>query len=355
MRRRALILGLAAFVLEASLAVGWPGYATRAQSARAGAGVHVQIEAPSSRDAVWRTIFARPDEAPHPPDNPANAAKTALGHDLFRDPRLSGDGRRSCATCHDPRRGFSDGRPKGEGRSGASLGRNVPSLFNLAWGQRFFWDGRAPSLEAQALVPLLGSEELAGDVGLILSRLGRDPRLTERFLRAFPETPEISEATLLKSIAAYERTLISPETRFDRWVEGDDGALREPELAGFGLFVGKAGCVACHGGWRFTDDAFHDIGLPGPDPGRGAVPGGVPGLSEFKTPGLRELKWTAPYMHDGSLASLRAAVDHYAGGLIQRPSLAANIVRDLTLTEAEKRALMAFLESLSGDTSGPEN
>ena len=355
MRRRGLLLGLAAFVLEAPLAVGWPGYSARAQGARAGADALMRMEAPSSRDAVWRAIFARPDKVPHPPDNPANAAKVALGHDLFRDPRLSGDGRRSCATCHDPRRGFSDGRPKGEGRSGASLARNVPSLFNLAWGQHFFWDGRASSLEAQALVPLLGPEELAGDIELIVSRLGRDAGLSERFRRAFPETPEIGEATLLKSIAAYERTIVSPETRFDRWVEGDDGALGEPELAGFALFVGKAGCVACHGGWRFTDDAFHDIGLLGPDPGRGAVPGGVPGLAEFKTPGLRELKGTAPYMHDGSLASLRAVVDHYAGGLAQRPSLAANIVRGLTLTEAEKGALVAFLVSLSSDTSGPEN
>lgn len=308
-----------------------------------------------SRNAVWRAIFARPGEVPHPPGRAANTDQIALGHDLFRDTRLSGNGERSCASCHDPRQGFTDGRPKGLGLGGVSLPRNVPALFNLAWGKQFFWDGRAPSLEAQARFPLLAPNELAGDFPLLVSRLESDESVKEKFARAFPEQPRIGEVTILEAIAAYERTLVSPGTRFDRWVEGDDEALSAIEHQGFDLFVGKAGCVACHGGWRFTDDGFHDIGLPGDDPGRGAVPGGVPGLAQFKTPSLRELKHTAPYMHDGSLATLRAVVDHYTGGLVKRPSLAANVVRDLVLSEDEKQALVAFLGSLSSETDLPRD
>jgi len=307
---------------------------------------------PPSRDAVWRAIFARPLEASAPSD-PAAPERIALGHDLFRDTRLSGDGVRSCATCHDPAKGYTNGKPKGEGLGGITLARNVPAIYNLAWGKQFFWDGRAPSLEAQARFPLLAPDELASDFALMIARLASDPLMRERFLRAFPGEGEISERTILASIAAYERTLVSPPTRFDRWVAGDDQALTEEESAGFDLFVGKAGCVACHGGWRFTDDAFHDIGLKGTDPGRGAVEGGVPGLAQFKTPSLRELAYTAPYMHDGSLPTLRAVVDHYAGGLVPRPSLDPNVVRDLTLTESEKTALISFLRTLSTDAGPP--
>lgn len=308
-------------------------------------------DASVSRDAVWRAIFARPAAAPEP--GPAERERNALGHDLFRDGRLSGDGTRSCASCHDPEKGFTNGKPKGEGLGGVVLARNVPAIYNLASAGPFFWDGRAHSLEEQARLPLLAPNELAGDFTLMIGRLSRDPLMRERFKRAFPEQPEISEATILAAIAAYERDLVSPETRFDRWVAGDDGALTDAEREGFALFVGRAGCVACHGGWRFSDDGFHDIGLPVTDAGRGAVAGGVPGLAQFKTPSLRELVYTAPYMHDGSLPTLRSVIDHYSGNLIDRPSLAPNVVRHLQLTEDEKSALTAFLSSLSTDAGPP--
>jgi cytochrome c peroxidase len=318
----------------------------------ASAGVGAEDGALPSRDAVWRSIFTRPVDASAPSD-PASAEKVSLGHDLFRDARLSGDGARSCASCHDPAKGYTNGKPKGEGLGGIALPRNVPAIYNLAWSKQFFWDGRAASLEAQARFPLLAHDELASDFALMIARLTRDPLMRERFMRAFPDRAEISERTILAAIAAYERTLVSPPSRFDRWVSGDDEALTETESEGFDLFVGKAGCVACHGGWRFTDDAFHDIGLKGGDPGRGAVEGGVPGLAQFKTPSLRELTYTAPYMHDGSLPDLRAVVDHYAGGLVPRPSLDANVVRELTLTESEKTALISFLRTLSTDAGPP--
>ena len=298
---------------------------------------------PGGRDALWRMIFARPAA---PPPATASPEAIALGHDLFRDTRLSGNGKGSCASCHDPARAFSNGAKKGPGLDGQPLRRNVPSLYNVAWGKAFYWDGRAPSLEAQARFPILAANEMAGDFAAITARLGADAGMTKRFANAFPANPQISEATILSVLAAYERTLVSPATRFDAWVAGDDAALTRQEYEGFAIFVGKGGCVACHGGWRFTDDAFHDIGLASDDPGRGAIPGGFPGLAEFKTPSLRGVKTTAPYMHDGSLATLPAVADHYSGDFVRRPSLAANIRRDFTLTETEKRALVAFLRSL---------
>jgi cytochrome c peroxidase len=237
------------------------------------------------------------------------------------------------------------------GLSGAELGRNVPTLWGVGWSKAYFWDGRAASLEEQLPIPLLAEDELAGNFAVITDRLGRDPAMEERFRRAFPEAPGISPANIVAAIVAYERALVPPPARFDSWVSGDDGALSREEMQGFALFVGKGGCVACHGGWRLTDDGFHDIGLPGTDPGRGAVAGGVPGLPQFKTPSLRELASTAPYMHDGSLATLRAVVDHYAGGLVKRPSLAPNIVRDLELSESEREALVAFLGTLSSENA----
>src|SRR5204863_3407839 len=137
-------------------------------------------------------------------------------------------------------------------------------------------------------------------------RLEADNELVRQFRAALPEEPTASRDTVLEALASYVRSLVSPPTRFDAWIDGDAQALRLAEVRGFGLFVGKAGCVLCHVGWRFTDDRFHDIGLRSPDGGRGAMAGGTPGLRAFKTPGLRELAHTAPYMHDGSLATLEA-------------------------------------------------
>jgi cytochrome c peroxidase len=299
-----------------------------------------------TRETVWRAIFARPAGGPVAPDD---AAKVALGYDLFRDVRLSGSQRASCASCHDPAQAFTDGRKTAVGPGGAVLARNAPALYNLAWATSFFWDGRAGSLAEQAKVPILAPDELAGDFRSITQSLASDAAMSARFAAAFPGTSGVTETAVLDALAAYERSLVSPETRFDRWVAGDDAALTEQEMRGFDIFVGKGGCVSCHGGWRLTDDAFHDIGLPGKDLGRGALGAGAPGLPEFKTPSLREAARTAPYMHDGSLATLDDVVAHYAGGLALRPSLAPTVVRDLTLTHEEKGALVAFLKTLSSE------
>jgi cytochrome c peroxidase len=299
------------------------------------------------RDAIWRMIFARPEDAPGADGQISE--RIALGADLFGDKRLSGAADRACASCHDPAQGFSNGLARGIGRDGAPLKRNVPGLYNLAWGTAFYWDGRAPTLEAQARVPITEPNEMGGDFATIIKRLSHDAAVKSRFARAFPERPVVDEDNIVQALTAYERSLVAPMTRFDAWVKGEDGALSQVEQAGFAIFVGKGGCVACHGGWRFTDDAFHDIGLDSEDLGRGAIGAGASGLPQFRTPGLRELAWSAPYMHDGSKDGLRDVVDHYAGGFLARPSLAANVRRDLSLDGAEKEALVAFLLTLSSE------
>ncbi len=292
----------------------------------------------------WRTFFARPQVAA---PSEVELLRAALGKRLFRDTRLSADETRSCATCHIPDRNFTDGRPRGAGRDGTDLERNTPSLWNLAGARSYYWDGRAATLEAQAAIPIQHPNEMAGVWSEIIGRLKRDAELDVAFHAAFTERPAIQPVTVLAALAAYERTLVSPLTAFDRWVGGDDHAMGTDALAGFKLFVGRAGCVACHSTWRFTDDRFHDIGLASPDPGRGAVAGGVPGLASFKTPGLREVRWSAPYMHDGSKADLASVLDHYAGGLDRRPGVSSSLPRNLKLDRGERADLIAFLHALS--------
>jgi cytochrome c peroxidase len=293
-------------------------------------------------------MFARPSGAPpSPADNPSTPEKIGLGARLFTDVRLSGQGDRSCVSCHRPELAFTDGGRRARGLSGASLLRNTPSLWNLAWGGQYFWDGRAPSLEAQVAMPIAAADEMGGDWPTILARLQADADTVAAFRAAFADAEPVTPANLAAALAAYVRSLVSPRTRFDAWIAGDAGALTPAELDGFRLFTGKGACALCHVGWRFTDDKFHDIGLPGSDGGRGLVAGGTPGLAAFKTPSLRELARTAPYMHDGSLTTLEAVVAHYAGGLRKRPSLAPSLRRGLRLDARERADLVAFLRTLS--------
>jgi cytochrome c peroxidase len=228
-------------------------------------------------------------------------------------------------------------------------------LWSLAWSKRYFWDGRAPSLEAQVRAPIETAEEMGADWPTILARLEADAELVGGVRVAFGDGASISQDTIVKALASYVRSLVAPATRFDAWIEGDVKALSAAEVRGFRVFTGKAGCVLCHAGWRFTDDRFHDIGLRGTDPGRGAVPGGTPGLRAFKTPSLREAAHTAPYMHDGSLPTLSAVVAHYAGGFTSRPTLAPGMNRTLRLSPRERAELAAFLRTLSSEiaSTGP--
>jgi cytochrome c peroxidase len=298
--------------------------------------------------AALKAKFRRPAAIPFPTSNPYSDAKRALGETLFHDQRLSADGTFACATCHVIGKGLSDGRVTALGVPGRPLARHTPTLWNLAWAGPVFWDGRARSLEEQVAGPIIAPDEMAQPMAALIARLAKDKDYLRAFAKAFPKEPRVSEENLKKAIATYERTLVSPQTRFDRWVEGDGAALTAREVDGFRLFAGKAGCQSCHAGWSFTDHAFYDVGLAGEDRGRGAVLRLEQAEHAFKTPSLREAGRRAPYMHDGSIATLADAVKHYVEGITDRPTLSPDL-RKITLSRDEQVALVAFLGTLTSD------
>ncbi|MFO1074859.1 MAG: cytochrome c peroxidase [Geminicoccaceae bacterium] len=302
--------------------------------------------------ARLKALYARPGGTPFPADDPYTPAKAALGEELFHEPLLSRGGGIACVSCHDPAKGLADGLALGHGVPGTSLPRHTPTLWNLAWAPTLFWDGRAPSLEAQASGPIENPLEMAQPLAEGVALVAAEPRYREGFAAAFPERPVVDAVNLLAALATFERTLVSPPTRFDRWIAGDAKALSPAEQRGFLLFNGKAACANCHEGWALTDHAFHDIGLPGQDLGWGAVLGLAAAGHAFKTPGLRELGRSGPYMHDGRFATLDEVLDHYQDGVVQRPSLSPEL-RPMTLAAAERRDLLAFLATLTADEPTP--
>jgi cytochrome c peroxidase len=292
------------------------------------------------------TAYKRPDAIPSPADNPTTPAKVELGKALFFDPRLSGSGAISCASCHNPALGWEDGLDKGVGHAGAKLGRHTPTILNAAWIEPLFWDGRAATLEEQAKGPLQAPAEMNmphGDVVRVVSSI---PGYGPKFARAFANEP-ISIDTIAKAIAAYERTVVSGKAPFDHWIEGDEGAIPDAAKRGFVVYNTTARCASCHGGWRMTDDGFHDIGLPGDDLGRGKIAPGLAILERaFKTPTLRNITERAPFMHDGSIRTLEEVVEHYDHGFVQRASLSPEM-KPLKLSAREKSDLVAFLKTLT--------
>lgn len=296
--------------------------------------------------------YARPAGVPFPAGNPYTPEKAALGERLFHEPALSRGGGLACAGCHDPALGFADGQPLGRGEPGLPLARHTPTLWNLAWAPALFWDGHAASLEAQAKGPIENPIEMNLPAAEAAARLAAREDYRRAFAEAFPEAPRVDEANLLAALATYERTRVSPETRFDRWIAGDREALDPAEIRGFLLFNGKAGCARCHEGWAFTDHAFHDIGLFGDDRGRGAAIGLPAAEHAFKTPGLRELGRTAPYMHDGRFATLDAVLAHYEHGIVERLTLSRDLKR-IGLTPEERADLLAFLMALTAEKAEP--
>jgi cytochrome c peroxidase len=300
--------------------------------------------------AALKASFRRPEGVPFPADNPFSEAKRALGETLFHDKRLSLDESLSCASCHERGKGFADGKAQGRGVPGRPLKRHTPTLWNLAWSAPVFWDGRARSLEEQVAGPIESPDEMAQPLISVVTRLAADAAMARAFAAAFPETPQVNALNVARALATYERTFVSPSTRFDRWIAGDPQALTAGEVAGFRLFTGKAGCVKCHSGFAFTDYAFHDIGLPSEDRGRGAVLRLAVAEHAFKTPGLREIGRSAPYMHDGSLATLADVIRHYERGVVERPTLSKDLTRKLRLTQAERADLIAFLGTLTSES-----
>lgn len=291
--------------------------------------------------------FERPANVPAPRSNPVTPQKVSLGQMLFFDPRLSGSGAISCASCHNPALAWGDGLPRGIGHMGTTLGRRSPTILDVAFGEPYFWDGRAATLEEQAKGPLGSKSEMNMQAEAAIGRIAAMPAYQNAFAQAYPGQA-ISLDTIAAAIATFERTVVSGEAPFDRWVKGDESAVSDSAKRGFVLFNGKANCAVCHAGWRMTDDGFHDIGLPDDDRGRAAVAPGIEQLEHaFKTPTLRNVSQRAPYMHNGTVATLAAVIDHYDTGFVHRASLDTQM-KPLGLTAEEKADLLAFLDTLTG-------
>ena len=277
---------------------------------------------------------------PVPEGNPLTAEKIELGRRLFDDRRLSRDRTVACTTCHNPRRAFSSPQPLAVGVFGRRGRRNAPALINRGYGRGFFWDARTATLEEQVLKPIEDPNEMDLPVAVAAARVG------------------LSHAELSDALASYVRSILSGNSPFDRFINGDRSALSAAQQTGLRIFRGKGNCTACHVGPTFSDERTHNTGAAWrpstgsgqaafQDEGRFIVTGKNEDRGAFKTPTLRDVARTAPYMHDGSLGTLEAVVRFYDEGGRANPNLDPEI-RPLRFTTAETRALVAFLGSLSG-------
>lgn len=308
----------------------------------------LSVHASLADETIKRSDYQRPEAIPAPASNPLTTEKTTLGKTLFFDARLSRDKGMSCATCHSPDHRWSDGRVVPLGSEELEQPRRTPTVMNSAWLTALMWDGRASSLEAQAVLPITTPHEMNYNMKQLVERLNEIKGYQPLFEAAYGDA-EINTQRIAMALASFQRTLVSNISSFDRWVEGDEQAISTSAQRGFDLFNGKAQCAACHKSWRFTDDSFHDIGLDSPDLGRGkAIPVEVTIMQHaFKTPTLRDLPENGPYMHDGSMTDLEAVIKHYEDGGIERPSLSKEM-KPFELTEQQRADLIAFLKTLDG-------
>ena len=324
---------------------------------------------------------------PIPPDNPNTPAKVELGKMLFWDTRITGDASLSCATCHDPKLGWGDGQDIGRGYPGTSHWRNIQTIINTAYYNKLFWAGSSRSLEAQGETANRGAVAGNGERDMMEARLYQIPEYRKRFKEVFgDEWPLLKNAW--RAIAAFERTLVQRDTPFDRYMKGDKAALSPKAKQGLALFQGNAGCIQCHNDPLLTDQKYYNLGVP-ENPGFEEDPlkqitfryeqyaKGVheeiyrktktdlglfymakrqTDMSKFRTPSLRYTKYTAPYMHNGVFFTLEEVVDFYNNGggedqALKNFGLATKTkkLKMLNLTDEEKEALVAFLESLSGE------
>lgn len=277
----------------------------------------------------------------HPKDNLPTPEKIALGKQLYFDGRLSADNKVSCASCHDPAKGYSNGEQFATGVEGKKGGRNSPTVINSAYQTFQFWDGRAKSLEDQALGPIQNPIEMNLTLDAVVAKLNAIEGYKKQFQQVFGT--DVTSEGIAKAIAAYERTVLCGDAPYDRFKAGDKGALTEPAQRGMKLFFGKANCSACHSGPNFTDNAFHNIGVPGNDAGREAISKSVGDKGAFKTPTLRDLTKSAPYMHDGSMKTLEEVMAHYNKGGTAHDQLDEEIYA-LKLTPEQLADLVTFLK-----------
>ena len=307
----------------------------------------VTMFATGSIAAPAQNPWLRPETVPAPANNATTPVRVELGRNLFFDPRLSGSNWISCANCHNPALGWSDGLPTAIGNNMKILGRATPTLVNTAYNKIQMWDGRFRTLEEQALGPITAEGEMNQNLDEVLDKLSSIPGYVALFAAAYPGEG-ITKITLGKAIAAYERTIVSNDAPFDRWQRGSERAVDASVKRGFDVFKGKGRCETCHGGFNFTDDGFHNTGLKGnTDPGRYAKVPLKAMRGAFKTPTLRDIALTGPYMHDGRYATLEDVINHYDRGGDKGDNVDEQIQK-LGLTPQEKTDLLAFLHSLTG-------
>lgn len=295
-----------------------------------------------------------PDTALPPDNKPLDPRKVALGKMLFFDPRLSGNGTMSCGTCHNPALGWSDGLPTGRGHKGKVLERATPTIINVGFNKIFMWDGRAKSLEDQATGPIVNPNEMHNTVENMIKTLKGIPGYVKAFNEAFYGLG-INVNRYRTALAQFQRSVVANNSPFDRWIQGDASAMTAQQVRGFELFrnPGKGNCMVCHRPPNFTDNGFHNIGLPSfgnknPDLGRHGQVQVDMTRGAFKTPSLRNIAQTAPYFHDGSAKTLNDVIEHYITGGVVQTNLSPNMIKP-NLTKQDKKDLIAFLEALTGE------
>lgn len=288
---------------------------------------------------------------PIPADNPMTPEKVELGKMLYFDKRVSKDGTIACATCHDPKRGWAEDQPTSTGILGQKGGRNSPSVINAAYATSQFWDGRAATLEEQAVGPVANPIEMGSSMAEVTARLSKIPEYQQRFQKIFGTG--VTEKGFARAIAAFERTVLSGDSAYDRFQAGDKKALTNVQKRGLKVFE-KAGCANCHTPPLFSDYDFHNAGVgagkPKADEGRKMVTKKAEDTGAFRVPSLRDAAKTAPYFHDGSARSLEEAVALMASGGKDNPHRSSDFdaIRESKLTARDQKDLVEFLKALSG-------
>jgi cytochrome c peroxidase len=290
--------------------------------------------------------WVRPKIIPAPLNNSITKEKIALGKKLFFDPILSRANNISCASCHDPVKGWSDNDPLSTGDQGRQGTRNSPTILNSAYQFIYFWDGRAKSLEAQALGPIESHVEMNLDPKEAVKKLKKDAVYVAIFKKAFPNEA-LSTQTLAKALATFERSIVSGSSRFDQWIAGDSSKLNSQEAQGFRTFLQKGNCNICHSSFRFSDQSFNNIGIDNADKGRAEIKKRAIWKGTFKTPTLRNIANSAPYFHDGSVSSLEEAVKICGQGGRDKNASVTKILLDKNLTKSDVKDIVIFLETLS--------
>ncbi len=318
------------------------------------------VKRESVKSGAWQMTLPlglQADAAYIPEDNPMNEGKIELGKLLYFDPRLSKDATISCATCHNPFHGFADPGAFSAGVGRQLGGRNSPTVLNRLFSAEQFWDGRAKDLEAQAHGPLTNPVEMTmGSHDEVVAVVAGIKGYGPHFAKGFGD-PKVTMDRIAKAIAAYERTVVTGNSPYDRYQAGDKGALSASAVRGMELFNGRAKCSTCHASFNFTDENYRNIGVgmdaKKPDLGRFDFTKNEADKGAFKTPTLRNVDQTAPYMHDGSEATLMDVVEFYAKGGIPNPQLSSDI-KPIKLTYNQKVDLVEFMRALTGDVANAE-